>query len=120
MAIRPEESRSGFLVKSVCKRAHLPESFTRKIFQTLVKHKLLTARRGPGGGYRFGRDLRKISVLDVIRAVDGKAVFDKCVTHELKCSQKKHCSFHPMWKKTKAILIQELNSRTLADLIKES
>ena len=113
------ECRSGFAVKSVCKKAGLPEPFTRKIFQTLVKNRILIAKRGPGGGYRFKKDPEKISVLSIVYAIDGKNTFDKCVAKNNQCDSGKNCSLHPMWKKTKNHLINQLKKSTVAELMKE-
>src|SRR3989338_1455537 len=77
----------GFSVKSVCKSAKIPESFTRKTFQTLAKNRILVARPGPGGGYRFRKDPSQVSVLDIIYAVDGDDAFDKCVIKDFKCDK---------------------------------
>ena len=115
--IRLKESRSGFSVKSVCKNAKIPESFTRKIFQTLVKCHILAARSGPGGGYRFQKDPTKISLLNFICAIDGKDTFDKCIIKDFKCDQSNYCPLHPMWVKSKNNLMKELNSSAVAKLM---
>ena len=117
MNIRLEECRSGFSARVICKKVRLPESFTRKIFQALVKSGVLSAKRGPGGGYRFRKDPAKVSLLSVIYAIDGKDVFDKCVIKDMSCEQAGHCSLHATWMKTKASLIKQLRDSTIAQLI---
>ena len=109
---------NGFSVKSVCKAAKIPESFTRKIFQTLVKNRILVARPGPGGGYRFRKDPSQVSVLDIIHAVDGKDAFEKCVIKDFKCDEKNFCPLHPMWMKAKTSMMDELKKNTVSHLVK--
>ena len=113
------ECRDGFSVRSVCRKAALPESFTRKIFQTLVKNGILAAKRGPGGGYRFKKDPDKISLLSMIHAIDGKRAFDKCVIKDIPCDRTERCSLHSKWMKTKDSLIKQLADSTIAQLIIE-
>ena len=115
--IPAKEKVSGFSVKSVCKAAKIPESFTRKVFQTLVKKRILGARPGPGGGYRFRKDPRQVSILDIIHAVDGNNAFEKCVIKDFKCDEKNFCPLHPMWMKAKATMLKELDTNTVAGLI---
>ncbi len=115
-----KESRNGFSVKTVCRRAGVPESFTRKAFQTLVRFRLLSAQTGPGGGYRFRKDPKKISILKIIRAVDGKDVFEKCVVKDFKCNPRSHCSLHPLWSKTKNSIIKDLDGSSVAKLMRVS
>jgi len=113
-----QESQDGFSVKAVCKKAQIPESFTRKVFQMLVKDGLLTARTGPGGCYRFARDPKKITLLDLIYAVDGKQAFDKCVIKDHRCDCTKQCALHPLWAKAKAGMIKEFEESSIAELMK--
>ncbi len=42
-----------------------------RVLKSLVAARLLWSLRGPGGGYRLARPASRISVLDVIEAVDG-------------------------------------------------
>lgn len=112
-----EESERGFSVKLVCKKAGIPESFTRKIFQALVRSEILAARSGPGGGYRLRKDPRKTSLLDVICAVDGEDAFKKCIIKGYECDQRNYCSLHAMWTKTKARMMKDLDSSTIAELM---
>jgi Rrf2 family protein len=116
--IRLKESQRGFSIKEVCRKAGIPEFFTRKIFQALVKNDLLAARSGPGGGYRFQKDPGKISLLNIICAIDGSNAFEKCVIKDFKCNKNNYCTLHPMWTKTKVNMMMELESQKIAKLMK--
>jgi len=48
-----------------------PERFLLKILKPLVTARILHAVKGPHGGYRLARVPAKISVLEVVEAVDG-------------------------------------------------
>jgi Rrf2 family protein len=114
--ISPKRGVGGFSVKSACKAAGIPESFTRKIFQSLVKSQILDGRPGPGGGYRFRKDPSQISLLDIIYAVDGKNAFEKCVIKDFKCDETNHCPLHSMWLKAKSSMMKDLKKSTVAGL----
>ncbi len=117
MKISPRERVEGFSLKSVCKKTKLPEPFTRKMFQALVRNGVLTARSGPGGGYRFRKDPSKISVLEIVHALDGKDAFDQCVIKDRHCGRTGHCAFHSQWMKSKAQLIEKLKGTAVAELV---
>jgi Rrf2 family protein len=51
----------------------LPEAYLGKHLQSLARAGVLQAAPGPRGGYRLARDPQRISVLDVVQAVDGIA-----------------------------------------------
>jgi Rrf2 family protein len=45
--------------------------FLTKALQPLVRAGLLASRKGPGGGYRLGRPAARVTLLEVVEAVDG-------------------------------------------------
>lgn len=107
-----------FSMKQICRKAKIPESYTRKIFQSLVQGKFLSAVPGPGGGYALTSHPKKISLLKIILAVDGQDAFDKCIMGLSECNEKKPCPIHNTWKKMKKGVLRELKNKTLEDLIK--
>ena len=49
----------------------IPEQFLLKILKPLVSARMLLSVKGPNGGYRLARPPSKITVLEVIEAVEG-------------------------------------------------
>ena len=49
----------------------IPERFLLKVLKPLVTARLLLSVKGPNGGYRLAKPPEKISMLEVIEAVDG-------------------------------------------------
>jgi Rrf2 family protein len=77
---------------------------------------LLVAPRGPQGGVRLARPASGISVLDVVRAIDGAGDWGRCILGLARCSDETPCPAHDVWKKTRALLEQHLESQSVADL----
>jgi Rrf2 family protein len=50
---------------------HIPERFLLKVLKPLVSARVLTSIKGPNGGYRLAKPADKISMLEVLEAVDG-------------------------------------------------
>ncbi|MCH7649769.1 MAG: Rrf2 family transcriptional regulator [Nitrospinae bacterium] len=71
----PKKKGERFKAKAICEKAGIPESFTRKVFRLLVHAGFLEALRGPGGGYALLEDPERISLLEIIKAVDGADTF---------------------------------------------
>ena len=61
------------------------EAHLSKVMQRLVKTSLLTSRRGPGGGFVLGRAADKISLLEILEAMDGPMSENKCMLGRKKC-----------------------------------
>lgn len=56
----------------------LPEAYLAKHLQRLSGAGLVTARRGPGGGYALSRPPNEISLLELVRAVEGEGRAFRC------------------------------------------
>ena len=62
------------LSDDVSKEYNIPLEYLLKILHQLVKANILRSKRGPRGGFSLARPPRKISLLQVIEAVDGPMV----------------------------------------------
>ena len=59
--------RSG----EITERQGIPPRYLEPVLQQLVRAGILVGVRGPRGGYRLGRDRRRISVGDIVRVAVG-------------------------------------------------
>ncbi len=58
-------------VRMVGERQEIPTRYLEQIFQRLRRAKLVSGKRGPGGGYTLSRAPSDISLLDIVEAVEG-------------------------------------------------
>lgn len=63
---RPTQTRE------IAARERIPIRFLEQIFQDLKRAKLVSAKRGPRGGYHLSRGPERITVGEVVRAVEGE------------------------------------------------
>jgi len=67
-----QNHKSGLIkAERVSKTYKLSLAYLRKIMQQLVKARILASKRGPGGGFSLARPANKISLLELIEAVEG-------------------------------------------------
>lgn len=59
------------LAQRVAKEYSIPLEYLLKILQQLVKANVLRSKRGPRGGFSLARPAEKISLLNIIEAVEG-------------------------------------------------
>jgi Rrf2 family protein len=50
----------------------IPDRFLLKVLKPLVSARILQSLKGPNGGYRLARPANKITLLEVVEAVDGQ------------------------------------------------
>lgn len=61
--------------ENLAKAQDIPHRFLEGILADLRRDGLVTSQRGAGGGYTLARPADRITVADVVRAVDGPLVF---------------------------------------------
>ncbi len=66
LALAPDQLVPTTTLASV---THVPPNYLAKVLQQLAASRLITGRRGVGGGYRLARPADQINLLDVIRSV---------------------------------------------------
>ena len=70
------------LSQDVSRKYDIPLEYLLKILQQLVRANVLRSKRGPRGGFSLAKPTNKITMLEVIEAVDGP------LTGELNLSEK--------------------------------
>src|SRR6476469_3085306 len=58
---------------------------------------LVTAARGPTGGYRLARMATAISIAEVVAAIDGDIGLTQCSVHVDDCARTTYCPTRPHW-----------------------
>jgi Rrf2 family protein len=68
------QKKGIILSQDIAKKYNIPLEYLLKILQLLVKANLLRSKRGPRGGFSMGQPPTKITMLQIIEAVDGPMV----------------------------------------------
>ena len=97
-------------------RQRISLSYLEQLFGKLRRHTLVESVRGPGGGYTLARDSAKVSVADIITAVDEPIDATQCGGRE-NCHDEKRCMTHDLWAKLNDKMYEYLDSVKLADLV---
>ena len=87
-----------------------------KVLQKLAKRNLVTARHGSSGGYQLARDPSRITLLEVISAIDGPLSITSCVTHRGPCYQTPTCSVREPLRRVNESILQMLSTVTIAQM----
>src|SRR5512136_2892505 len=82
---------------TVAEEMKIPPSFLAKIISQLSIAGLLHTSRGARGGVTLAREPGKISMLDVVEAIDGPILLNECVGDPANCNFTEDCLVHPIW-----------------------
>lgn len=88
-----------------------------KVLKTLAAAGLVLSRRGAAGGYRLARDPRRITVAEIVAAMEGPIGMTECVTHEGACGHEPHCGVRANWRKISKAVETALAGVSLADML---
>jgi len=106
-----------FGVKEIAEEIQAPPAFTAKLLQILNKHKIVTSLKGPYGGFFCETYQLDLPVIDIVNAIDGKAVFHECVMGLHRCSNDHPCPMHYHYAEIRdnlEVSFQQTTLRTLA------
>jgi len=96
--------------------AGLPAPALDQVLHFLSLAGLLETPRGSSRGLRLSRPASEISLLEVVRAVDGAGLWGRCILGLEECSDEMPCPAHAVWKETRAVLERHLDGQSLVDL----
>ncbi len=104
------------LVKDIAAESDIPQHFLSKILQDLARDGFLRSSKGPGGGFRLSGEPEKISMMQIVEAVDGAGRYDRCPAGCEECSDREPCGFHDSWMPLRSRIIDYLEGTSVADL----
>ena len=96
----------------------VPASYLSKVLQSLTRAGLLTSRRGAGGGFQLDRDPAKLTVLEVVNAVDPIKRITTCPLG-LKTHGTHLCPMHSRLDQALELVTDALEKSTIAEVLSE-
>jgi Rrf2 family protein len=119
-AARQREAVGALSAKEVADASGIPLPILSKLLQRLGKTGFLVSACGTNGGYRLAREPRKISALEVIRAIDGPIVLANCFTHEIGCGHVDRCTVRRPLRRIHEGILRLLDSVSIEDMLDDS
>jgi Rrf2 family protein len=105
-------------VEELAREMEIPVKFLRKILSRLIEGGIVISHRGRNGGLSLKGDPSDVSLLDVLKLKDDKAVaLNLCLTEEGCCAHQETCTVHEVMKKLQIMLEDQLKSVTFEQLV---
>ncbi|MCY4265354.1 MAG: Rrf2 family transcriptional regulator [Gammaproteobacteria bacterium] len=100
----------------ISRRQDISLSYLEQLFCSLRKYGLVKSVRGPGGGYRLSREASRISVAEVIGAVNVTPDVTRCGGSG-DCQKGETCLTHHLWADLSQQIHDFLDAISLQDLM---
>lgn len=113
MASNPDKMYTSI---SINETLEIPKKYLQRLLTDLTRSGIITSIQGRYGGFVLSKKPNKITVANIVEAVEGLKEEVSCFFGFEKCALDKPCSMHNVWNKTHNDIINLLKKTKLSDL----
>ncbi|MFP4249662.1 MAG: RrF2 family transcriptional regulator [Armatimonadota bacterium] len=109
----------SFTAEELAEVADTSTDFMHKIMRSLKDAGIVSAKRGPSGGFSFDREPEDVSLLEVVSAIQGEFQVNRCVIGMNVCPRSGSCPLRPTWLRVQEELETGLGAQTIGEIAGE-
>lgn len=103
--------------KVIAESNGIPYRFTLKILRKIVQAGIIRSYRGVNGGYVLNCEPSEVSMLDVIKCIDGGITLNRCEEQECTCKSCSECMINLRLNEVQSRIEDELASITFDKML---
>lgn len=115
------QDKGPVTLSGISTRQAISLSYLEQLFGKLRRHQIVESIRGPGGGYSLARQADKVTVADIVIAVDEALDATQCGgkenCHGTDAAAGTRCMTHELWATLNEKMVDYLDSVSLQDLV---
>ena len=100
----------------ISKAQRISKKYLSGLMTAMVSAGLVRSRRGKNGGFTMAKPSSEISLLDILRPLEGPVAPAPCLENTKSCDQSDDCITREVWMKMKNTMTSALGGITLEDL----
>jgi Rrf2 family protein len=117
-----QKDQAPVQIASISEAENISQKFLESILLTLKKNGILSSKKGKGGGYYLLKEAKDISMVKVMRVLEGPIAMVPCVSLNYyekceDCPDEHACSVHKLMIEVRDSTLDIFNNKSLADLI---
>jgi Rrf2 family protein len=102
-------------IKEISDREKISNRYLENIFVKLRKSGVVTSLKGEKGGFLLSRSPEKISIYDILKAVENDIAASRCAVDMKACENSGKCGIRKIWVKLDRHVNEFLSGTSLAD-----
>lgn len=106
-------------VKVISESIDVPSPFLAKLFQQLVRGKIISSIKGPNGGFYLTEENGKKNVCDIIENIDGLNKLNGCFLGLNECDSANPCPVHYIVEPFKNNILGKFRDKTIMEFAQE-
>lgn len=99
--------------KEIAKKLNIPKEFIAKILQNLTESGIIASKKGKAGGFYLIKNPKKVTLIDIVAAIDGLEIFNTCILGFPECNPYNPCPLHDKWGQLRKVAYQILTDETI-------
>ncbi len=109
--------QKAVIADAIAQNQQISANYIHLLVMTLRDAGLITAARGPNGGYLLARPPADINVLQIVDALEGKIRVVDCAAGGESCARTLECVAREVWEKLNCAVEDTLKEITLDQLV---
>lgn len=105
-----------FRAVEIAEEMNAPKEYVAKVLQMLTESGIVGSKKGKNGGFYLAKPPSKIKLIDIVEAIDGLEIFNKCVLGFKGCGTGEPCPVHDKWGVLRDSAYKMLSEETLEQL----
>lgn len=123
--ITENEKSERLTIQEIAEKKNIPRKFLEAILVDLKTGGIVDSKKGKFGGYYLRRKPEDVSILEVIRLIDGAVAMLPCVSLNFyescgRCEDEATCNINKLFSQVRDETLKILSGTTLADLQSQS
>ena len=114
-----QSDREYIPINEISQKLNISFHFLTKILQKLTENGIMLSFRGPNGGIKLAKPAQQISLYEIIIAIDGAVIFEKCILGLDECHNASPCPLHEQWQNIRENLKAFFQKNTLEILVQQ-
>ncbi|WP_457615905.1 RrF2 family transcriptional regulator [Lutibacter sp.] len=106
-------------VKQIAESIDVPSPFLAKLFQQLVRGKVISSTKGPNGGFYLTKENGQKTVCDIIENIDGLNKLNQCFLGLHECDSSNPCPVHFIVEPFKKSILGKFRDKTIMEFSEE-
>jgi Rrf2 family protein len=104
------------LIKDIAKHGGIPPDYLGKLVHTLARKRIVSTKRGIGGGVVLLAPAETLTLHDICEIFDEPAIGKRCLLAVADCANDRACPCHHFWRSHRSKLIEFLKKTTITHM----
>ena len=107
-------------IDKICQNELIPRQFSYKILKKLEQAGMVRIFRGAGGGYCLAKDVKDITLFNLIASINNEPLLSECLASGYECpldgKEGKPCGVHVELNRIQQLTFAHFQEKSLADV----